>query len=191
MIAFVRGTILGKAKDHLVIETAGGVGYEVKMNLLQMAKFSIGQTVGIFTYLKVSDSAMDLYGFENIEEKSFFELLLTVSGVGPKSAMNILSLGNIAHIQSAIGRGDIQYLTAVQGLGKKTAERVVVELKTKITSPLEERNTYSSEESTILAEVVDGLMALGYSREEAKEKIKGIDATGKTTAQVLKMALKK
>ena len=191
MIAFVRGTILGKAKDHLVIETAGGVGYEVKMNLLQMAKFSIGQTVGIFTYLKVSDSAMDLYGFENIEEKSFFELLLTVSGIGPKSAMNILSLGNIAHIQSAIGRGDIQYLTAVQGLGKKTAERVVVELKTKITSPLEERNTYSSEESTILAEVVDGLMALGYSREEAKEKIKGIDATGKTTAQVLKMALKK
>lgn len=191
MIAFVRGTILGKAKDHLVIETAGGVGYEVKMNLLQMAKFSIGQTVGIFTYLKVSDSAMDLYGFENIEEKSFFELLLTVSGVGPKSAMKILSLGNIAHIQSAIGRGDIQYLTAVQGLGKKTAERVVVELKTKITSPLEERNTYSSEESTILAEVVDGLMALGYSREEAKEKIKGIDATGKTTAQVLKMALKK
>lgn len=191
MIAFVRGTILGKAKDHLVIETAGGVGYEVKMTLLQMAKFSIGQTVGIFTYLKVSDSAMDLYGFENNEEKSFFELLLTVSGVGPKSAMNILSLGNIAHIQSAIGRGDIQYLTAVQGLGKKTAERVVVELKTKITSPLEERNTYSSEESTILAEVVDGLMALGYSREEAKEKIKGIDATGKTTAQVLKMALKK
>lgn len=191
MIAFLRGQVLSKQKDHLLVETTGGVGYEVKMTLLQMAKFSIGQTVGIYTYLKVSDSAMDLYGFENTEEKSFFELLLTVSGVGPKSAMNILSLGNIAHIRSAIGRGDIQYLTAVQGLGKKTAERVVVELKTKITSTLEERDTYSSEESTILSEVVDGLMALGYSREEAKEKIKGIDATGKTTAQVLKMALKK
>lgn len=191
MIAFLRGQVLAKQKDHLVVETTGGVGYEVKMTLFQLAKFSIGQTVGIYTYLKVSDSAMDLYGFENTEEKSFFELLLTVSGVGPKSAMNILSLGNIAQIRSAIGRGDIQYLTAVQGLGKKTAERVVVELKTKITSTLEERDTYSSEESTILSEVVDGLMALGYSREEAKEKIKGIDATGKTTAQVLKMALKK
>jgi len=191
MIAFVRGTIFWKGKDHLVLETTGGVGYEIKMTLLQLSKFSLGQNVGLHTYLKVSDSALDLYGFETTHEKSFFELLMTVSGVGPKSAMNILSLGNISQIQSAIGRGDLTYLTSVQGLGKKTAERLIVELKTKITTSLDDGESYTSAESSILGEVIDGLMALGYSKEEAKEKVKGIEVHDKTTQQVLKLALKK
>lgn len=191
MIAFIRGTILGKGKDHLVVETSGGVGYEIKMTLLQLSKFSLGQSVGLHTYLKVSDSAQDLYGFETTEEKSFFELLMTVSGVGPKSAMNILSLGNISQIQSAIARGDVTYLTSVQGLGKKTAERLVVELKNKITGSLENISSSNSVESTILAEVIDGLMAMGYSREEAKEKVKGLEVKDLSTAQLLKIALKK
>lgn len=191
MISFLRGSVLAKAKDHLVLETTGGVGYEIKMTQLQLAKFSVGVQVGVHTYLKVSDSALDLYGFQNTEEKSFFELLLTVSGVGPKSAMNILSLGNISSIQSAIARGDITYLTAVQGLGKKTAERLIVELKSKIGSSMDESDAPTEEGSTVLGEVVDGLMALGYTKEEAKMKVKGINATGLTTQQVLKLALKK
>ena len=191
MIAFLRGTIVGKGKDHLVLETTGGVGYEIKMTLLQLSKFSLGQSVALHTYLKVSDSALDLYGFESTEEKSFFELLMTVSGVGPKSAMNILSLGNISQIQSAIARGDLTYLTSVQGLGKKTAERLIVELKTKITTSLDGAESYTSAESSVLGEVVDVLMAMGYSKEEAKEKVKGLEVNGMTTAQLLKIALKK
>lgn len=191
MIAFIKGTILAKGKDHLVVETSGGVGYEIKMTLLQLSKFSLGQSVGLHTYLKVSDSAQDLYGFETTEEKSFFELLMTVSGVGPKSAMNILSLGNISQIQSAIARGDLTYLTSVQGLGKKTAERLIVELKTKITTSIDGGDAYTSAESSVLGEVIDGLMAMGYSKEEAKEKVKGIEVNGMTTAQLLKIALKK
>ena len=191
MIAFLRGKILGKGKDHIVLETMGGVGYEIKMPLLKLAQFSVGASLGLHTYLKVSDSALDLYGFESLDEKSFFELLLTVSGIGPKSAMNILALGNISQIRSAIARADITYLTAVQGLGKKTAERVVVELKSKIGSVLEEHGAHSEKESAVLGEVVDGLMALGYTKDEAKQKIKGIEVGTMTTSQVLKIALKK
>lgn len=191
MISYIRGTIFSKGKDHLVIETSGGVGYEVKMTILQTAKFSLMQTVGLYTYLKVSDSALDLYGFETKEEKDFFELLMTVSGIGPKSAMNILSLGNIIQIRSAIARGDITYLTAVQGLGKKTAERVVVELKSKLSGMTDSGSALSEGESTVLGEVIDGLMALGYTKEEAKIKIKDIEVSGKTIQEVLKLALKK
>lgn len=191
MISLLKGIVAGKGKDYLVVETQGGVGYEVKMTLLRLSSFSLGQSITLHTYLKVSDSAMDLYGFENTSEKDFFELLMTVSGVGPKSAMNILALGNIGNIQSAIARGDITYLTSVQGLGKKTAERLVVELKSKIISSADEINAYTEGESTILGEVIDGLMALGYNRDEAKQKVKGIEVGDMTTQQVLKLALKK
>lgn len=191
MIAFLRGTVLSKGKDHIVLETSGGVGYEIKMPLLSLSKFLIGAQVGIHTYLKVSDSALDLYGFLTTEEKDFFELLMTVSGVGPKSAMNILSLGNIGNIESAIARGDITYLTAVQGLGKKTAERMVLELKNKVASLGKDETASSVGESEVLSEVIDGLMALGYTKEEAKLRVKGIDPNGLTTAQALKIALKK
>ncbi len=191
MIALLTGTVAAKGKDFLVVHTAGGVGYEVKMTLLRLSSFTIGQSITLHTYLKVSDSALDLYGFENTSEKEFFELLMTVSGVGPKSAMNILALGNIGNIQSAIARGDITYLTSVQGLGKKTAERLIVELKSKIVSSSGESDTYSEGESTLLGEVIDGLVALGYTKDEAKQKVKGIDVSGLTTAQVLKLALKK
>ena len=191
MIAFLRGTVLSKGKDHIVLETSGGVGYEIKMPLLSLSKFLTGAQVGIHTYLKVSDSALDLYGFLTTEEKDFFELLMTVSGVGPKSAMNVLSLGNIGNIESAIARGDITYLIAVQGLGKKTAERMVLELKNKVASLGKDDTGSSVGESEVLSEVIDGLMALGYTKEEAKLRVKGIDPNGLTTAQALKIALKK
>ncbi len=190
MIALVSGRILEKNKDFVVVETSSGLGYLVHCIPFRIAEYSLGQEVKIYTYLKVSDSALDLYGFQNLEEKSFFELLMTVSGVGPKSAMNILSLGHMEEIQSAIARADVKYLTGVQGMGKKTAERLVVELKNKVIATAES-HTFKAEESTILTDALEGLMALGYSREEAKNLLSKIDIDGKSPEQILKLALKK
>jgi len=132
---------------------------------------------------------MDLYGFRTTEEKSFFSLLLSVSGVGPKSAMNILAIGSIHDIEDAILRADAKYLSAVQGIGKKTAERMVVELKTKIqksTGGAQARNTAGG---NILEEVIDGLVSMGYSKEDARAAALSCDADGKSTEQLLRDAL--
>lgn len=189
MISFLTGKIIDKQKDHLVLMTPGGVGYEVHMTPSRIIEYKTGEQIELFTYLKVSDSAMDLFGFKTAEDREFFSLLLTVKGVGPKTALHILSLGSVEHIEAAIGRGDVTYLTAVQGLGKKTAERVVVELKSKVKSLKSKVDT--SEESAVMGEVIDGLVAMGYTRDEAKGVVMSIDATGKTTQQLLKEALRK
>ena len=167
MISILTGTIQASGKDHIVIMTAGGVGYEVKCRFqISDFRFQIGDVVTLYTYLKVSDSAMELYGFEKIEEREFFELLMTVSGVGPKTALHIMGIGSIAEIQNAIARGDVKYLTAVQGMGKKTAERLVLELKSKVNG-LQTTDYGQSANSEVVGEVIDALVSMGYGRDDA------------------------
>lgn len=190
MISLLRGTIAEKNKDSLVLMTAGGVGYEVRMTLLQLAGYTVGTEVTLYTYLKITDSSHDLFGFATNGERAFFSLLMTVSGVGPKTAMNILSLGSIEQIQNAIGAGDVKYLTAVSGLGAKTAERLVVELKGKIVSGVASKHR-SSGAGDIMGEVIDALISMGYSRDEAKRTVETLDSEGKTTEEVLRLALKR
>ncbi|OGH89456.1 MAG: Holliday junction DNA helicase RuvA [Candidatus Magasanikbacteria bacterium RIFOXYC2_FULL_40_16] len=189
MISFIKGTIHSVDKDNVVVQTTGGVGYKIFLSKNIVLKYLSGQEASFFTYLKVSDSALDLYGFENTEQKEFFELLLSVSGVGPKSAMNILNLGSIDDIKGAIARQDVKYLTTVQGMGQKTAERLVVELKNKIGKM--ENMAEITGDSQILADVIDGLASMGYGKEEAKDTVKSIDTKNKTTEQVLREALKR
>ena len=189
MISFIKGTIHSVDKDNVVVQTTGGVGYKIFLSKNIVLKYLPGKEVSFFTYLKVSDSALDLYGFENTEQKEFFELLLSVSGVGPKSAMNILNLGSIDDIKGAIARQDVKYLTTVQGMGQKTAERLVVELKNKIGKM--ENMAEITGDSQILADVIDGLASMGYGKEEAKDTVKSIDTKNKTTEQVLREALKR
>jgi len=188
MISLIKGTIEAIGKNYVVVMTEGGVGYNVNFRD-PISYFQIGQQTTLFTYLKVSDVALDLYGFQTIEERQFFELLMTVSGVGPKTAMNVLSLGSIDQIQSAIARGDVKYLTAVQGMGKKTAERLVVELKSKIQES-GIMNNESDKDSQKLSEVIDGLCALGYSNDEAKKTVQQLEEGGKSTEQLLREALR-
>lgn len=188
MISYLIGKVIGKQKDHLVLMTPGGVGYEVNMTPSRILEYRMGEQIELFAYLKVSDSAMVLFGFRSSEDREFFSMLMTVKGVGPKTALHILSLGSVESIESAIGRGDVTYLTAVQGLGKKTAERVVVELKSKVKSQKGKEGDETS--STVMGEVIDGLVAMGYGRDEAKLVVMNLDATGKTTGQLLKEALK-
>jgi len=148
---------------------------------------NVGQDAELYTYLKVSEQAHDLYGFATKDEKAFFELLLSVKGVGPKGALNILSLGSIANIQDAIARADIGYLTQVSGLGKKTAERMCVELKSKVGKV--SKAGVPGSDSGVLGDVVEGLAAMGYTKEEAREAVQHLDATNKKAEALLREAL--
>ncbi|MFA4830721.1 MAG: Holliday junction branch migration protein RuvA [Patescibacteria group bacterium] len=188
MISSIRGTTVAKTATSVHIQTSGGVGYEISLTPLHAAKLVLNKEAELPTYLRVTESALDLFGFQNDEERGFFILLISVSGVGPKTALNILSLGSLSEIKSAIARGDAKYLSAVKGIGRKTAERLCVELKSKITR----HEAYSTTQTNggVLSEVIDGLVALGYSREEAREAVAGVESEGKTTEGILREVLK-
>jgi Holliday junction DNA helicase RuvA len=186
MISLISGKILSKNGNKLTVLTNGGVGYEVMASAFAVQQWQIGTEQQIMTYLAVRENAMELYGFSGNEEKGLFEKLLLVSGIGPKTALHLLSLGSVQEISSAISRGDLVYLTKVSGIGKKTAERILVELKNKMNSELA-----FGEFEGVLADVVEGLGALGYSIAEARNAIKDISIAGKTSEQLLKEALQR
>lgn len=190
MISFLQGTVIKTniQTNSLILLTKGGVGYEITLTPAKATAQKLQEKIEIYTFLRVTDSAHTLYGFENESEKDFFELLLSVSGVGPKSAMNILALGSIDEIASAIARKDITYLTAVQGMGKKTAERLILELKNKVTVSIGAVD--DPVHGTILSEVLGALVVMGYQKSEAHEAIKEINVGSKKTEIVLKEALK-
>lgn len=189
MIGLVTGIVLEKNGSVLLLETNGGVAYEIAVTPACAVETTVGASMRLYTHLKVSDSSQELFGFGNTAERDFFKLLLTVSGIGPKSALNILGLGSIENIQAAIGRGDIAYLTGVQGMGKKTAERVVVELKTKLKGVPSGVGELPAGAVDVLGDVVDGLVAMGYSNDEARQAAQTLSAVGKTSEQLLRQAL--
>ncbi|MFA6427170.1 MAG: Holliday junction branch migration protein RuvA [Candidatus Magasanikbacteria bacterium] len=187
MISALFGTIIFQRNNIIVLFTQSGVGYEVHVSAPFFVELKNGQEVTVYTYLKVSENAMELFGFKTLEEKEFFELLISVNGVGPRTAMNIMGLGSLEHIQSAIGRGDVAYLTGVSGIGKKTAERIVVDLKSKI----REQGTGNREQASgVLGEVVEALVNMGYSREEARRVVNNLDSEGKDAGVLLRESLK-
>jgi len=174
----------------VAVMTVSGLGYEIHVGSGQVVRWSGGEVVTLYTYLKVSDQALDLYGFETIVEREFFELLMTVSGVGPKSAMHIMSLGSMMEIKAAIARGDAAHLSSVQGIGRKTAERLVVELKSKIKETGNWKLETGVANSEILGEVIEALVGLGYGRDEARMVASRLPSAGKTTEELLKLALR-
>ncbi len=166
--------------------TSSGVGYEINLPPFLFLELKKDAEVSLPVYLAVRENALELYGFKNLEQKDLFLKFLNVNGIGPKSALHLLSLGTVEEISSAIARGDVAYLTKVSGVGKKTAERIVVELKSK----MGEGGRVFAEESGQLGEVVDALTSMGYSKEEARETVKTLEATGKTSEELLKQAFK-
>ncbi len=188
MIAYLIGTIVSVTKHSIILSTQSGVGYEVMLPTRKLMELNSGIPISLFTYQKISEQNHELFGFGSLEEREFFMLLMTVSGIGPKSAMNILSLGSMDEIRSAIARGDVQYLTAIQGMGKKTAERLVVELKNKIGIVAKASKSANVPEG-VLEDVVEGLVAMGYTRDESRRMIENVDVTGKNAAEILKQVL--
>lgn len=187
MISYLSGTVFNKHNQTVTILTGGGVGYEVRVIPTLYVDLQIDETVSIYTFLAVRENAMDLYGFKKLAERDLFLKFLDVSGIGPKSALHLLSLGTVEEISSAISRGDSSYLSKVSGVGKKTAERIVVDLKGKMGD-----YTSSTEDQTgeSLGEVIDALVSLGYSKEEARLVVKSLDIGGKTSEELVREALK-
>jgi Holliday junction DNA helicase RuvA len=188
MIALIQGKILSKTDKTMVIMTAGGVGYKVMASPSVLGMAVVGSDITLDTYLSVKEDALDLFGFGSVAEKELFKNFLTVSGVGPKTALHLLSIGSVEEITLAIGRGDLEYLTKVSGVGKKTAERLIVELKSKVAKGMSDAGVVIKNDA--LSDVIDALITLGYSVLEARDVVKAIDPKGKNSEQLLREALK-
>lgn len=190
MIYSVSG-ILSLKRENLIVVEAGGVGYKlfVAENVAQSLP-SIGSQVKVFSYLNLKQDGLDLYGFASEAELRLFERLISVNGVGPKSALGILSVAKIDQLVAAINGGKVELLTRASGVGKKTAERVVLDLKGKLSiEGPESRQALSLMESDV--ELEETLASLGYSRQQAKIAISKIDPSVSGFKDRLKEALKK
>ena len=164
MIRQIRGTVL---ETDLTGATIDVHGWGVFVRLPAGTLLTPGSEATLLTYLSIKQDGADLYGFTTKEDLRFFELLLTVSGIGPKTALSILSRASREALEGAIGKRDISYLTRVVGLGKKAAEKIAVELSEKI--EVGEREHEGED-----AEVFDTLVALGYTEREARKALSGV-----------------
>lgn len=193
MINFLRGKIIIKGKDFVVVDVSG-VGYKVYVNSELLSNFLIGEEAKIYTYQHVREDILALYGFKNMEELELFELLLSISGVGPKSAIGVLTIASVNDIKDSIARGDSALLTKVSGIGKKTAERVVLELQDKMGSLTisEKKDSFNCDEKKINAssDEIDALVSLGYSLQEARDALRRVDPEITDSSRRIKEALK-
>ena len=196
MIGFLRGALAEKGDGYIVIDV-NGVGYLVNVPANSKAYLSPeGQEVMVYTSMIVREDDMSLFGFSTKSELDAFKKLIGVSGVGPKAAISILSAFTMEQLREAIVFEDSKSLTKANGIGKKTAERIVLELKDKFTaagtadSPSEEGATQAGAFAGGRAEAISALMALGYSRPEATSALAGVKDKDLSTEEYIKLALK-
>ncbi len=178
MIASLRGTLLVQAADYIVIE-AGGVGYHVAVPRPVSERLGgVGDEVRVLTHMIVREDAMLLFGFSDVAERAFFELLLSVTGVGPKVALALLGAVPIEQLQLAIANENMVLLAQVPGIGKKTAARLILELKAKVGQlpSMPAITTTGSAFGRVNIEVQDVLQSLGYSAVEAQAAVSSLPA---------------
>jgi len=190
MISYLKGKILNKGQNFAIVEV-GNVGYKVFLNPTALIKLETGKEAELYTHQYVREDALDLYGFKTPEELEFFELLLSISGVGPKSALGVLAIASVGNIKESISRGDPSLLTKVSGIGRKTAERVVLELREKIDGLAYQGKQKAGDGAAVSGEEIDALMALGYSMSQAREALRQVDKKIKDSGERIRQALKK
>lgn len=187
MISYLKGTILLKERNFEIIDVSG-VGYKVYVSASSITNSGkVGDVAKFWTYLSVRENALDLYGFTTREEVHMFEMLLGVSGIGPKSALGIMSIAPVGTLVSAISSGDSSYLTKVSGIGKKIAQKIVIELQGKLGVAIKESDGKNMKEDF---DVMEGLQSLGYSSVEARAALSKISPNVKGTGERIKEALK-
>jgi holliday junction DNA helicase RuvA len=172
MIASLRGNVIFTGETWVVLEV-GGLGLKVSVPAPLAARVHTGQPVSLFTHLLVREDALALYGFESADHLAFFELLLGISGIGPKVALSLLSHFSIDALQGAIARGAPERLSGIPGVGKKTAEKIIFHLKDKLAAATGSGAAGWSETDT---EVIAALTALGYSLVEAQTALQRVPA---------------
>jgi len=173
MIAFVKGKIAEKITGAVVVDVAG-VGYEVAVSIVDYDSLSIDQEVKIYTYHHIREQSDELYGFASLAAKRLFELLITVQGVGPKAGLSIMSLGDPESVRNAIANSDSKFISAAVGVGRKTAEKVVIDLSDRVGSPRIYAKGAVIESQTGSDDALDALIALGYSLQDASNALKNI-----------------
>ena len=196
MLSYVKGTLECKYKDYIVIES-GGIGYKIYTSLISMESIGqLGENVKAYTTLYVREDIMNLYGFATLEELSMFELLISVSGIGPKAAISLLSILTPARFGFAVITDDSDILAQAQGIGKKTAQRIILELKDKIKKQktqdvdmLKDKQSNLSCESNNVYEAIDALMILGYNKAESTKAIAKIRYENSSIEEIIKQAL--
>jgi Holliday junction DNA helicase RuvA len=185
MIAKIKGKIEYR-KDKFVVVDVWGIGYKVYLTTYAMGKIAGLEEVDFFIHTVIREDAMDLYGFLNMEELDMFELLISISGIGPKAGLGILSIATPKTIKTAILNEDSSILTKVSGIGKKTADRVILELRNKVASM-----TDSEKEGAVSdSDAIEALISMGYSVVEARDALKAVSPDIKDIGQRVGLALK-
>ena len=186
MISSIRGKVLELGNRYVSIDI-NGLGYKVFVTDDSLHVLKVGTEASLLTHLVVREDALDLYGFIQKKEKDFFELLISISGIGPKSALNILSIVASDTLASAIRSGSTAHLVKVSGIGRKTAEKIVLELRDKLGGISGEDMTAGMSTD---ADAIEALKALGYDATEAREALKKIHKDITDTGAKVKAALK-
>lgn len=186
MIAYLQGQIISQGSNYLVV-LANQIGYKVFVTTDLAQSCSLGQDIALHIHQQVKENEIALFGFLSPEELELFELLISVSGIGPKSGLNIFLVAGVEDIKQAIIINDPSLLTKVSGIGKKTAERIVLELKNKIVGRIGDVAVPGS--AAAVSEEIDALMQLGYSLPQAREALQKIDPSITDSAQRIKQAL--
>ncbi len=188
MISYLEGKIIEKNEKFLVVDT-GGVGYRIFSHRGVLEKMPhIGQNIGIWTHLYVREDTLDLYGFVDKDDLEFFEVLISISGIGPKSALGILEVAPVISLKQAIVSEDETFFTKVSGVGKKTAQRLILELKNKLAKKIA---PIKGSDSAEMAEALDALVSLGYKERDARKILQDIPKDIKGVEAKVKAALKR
>lgn len=191
MIAHVIGKVVEKFGSSVIVDVQG-VGYEVNVALVDYEHALIDEEVKFYTYHHIREQSQELFGFSSLAAKKLFELLITVQGVGPKAALAILSLDESEVVRNAIANSDVTFVTKASGVGKKTAERVIVDLSDKVGLALRYDNSSVTGVSQSFGhsdEALEALMALGYNLNDATKALEGV-STELSTADRVTQALK-
>lgn len=177
MIAFIKGTVYSFGLDHVIIETISGVGYKVYYNHSQ--PLTLGQNILLFTYQQIREDAHVLFGFVRKEELELFEKLISVKGLGPKTALGILTAASYSQVVNAIEQGEVAFLKKMPGIGAKTASQIILDLKGKLVSAEDSKPVVNSK----VMDAMEALKALGYKNAEIQAISKQMQEQDLETAE--------
>lgn len=186
MIGSLRGAVIYKSKEKIEVDL-DGVGYEVYLPNRDLGRIKVGDDVELFTYHHLSDDTSDLFGFVRRKDKEIFVMLISVSGIGPKSALGILSIGNGERVMKAIAEADVEFFKQVKGLGNKSAQRIIVDLKSTVGSVKDLDFDADGGKNEV---VYQALEAFGFRREEIRKALSEIPDEIETDDERIKYTLK-
>lgn len=188
MYAYIKGKITETGESTVTIE-AGGIGYEAIVSACTAKKLSVGSDAVLYTYLSVREDGISLFGFSSVAEKSLFMRLIGVSGIGPKGAVAILGGMSTDELCACIASGNASALSCIKGVGKKTAERIVMELKDKVSAEGTATESETKPLEGVAAEAVEVLVALGYKRDAAEKTVNAAYKDGMNVNQTVHKAI--